>query len=831
MNCRARCVAPQIRFAYVRRAACRYSKIYFLAEHVNETYTNRTFIMAPLAKSRKRGAASQSSVIQNSVAAALDVSDDGLSDLQSDMEEESEADSEESDEAFFASSGDEIDASEDDIPSDEIPSEDEESDEEKVKDRSVRHATRKSDSSQSPKIIHQDTDNIDDKETNYTVTKDANGNERYVYREIDTRYDTDDSDAPETTNTIGEIPLSYYEAYPHIGYDINGHKIMRPAKGEALDALLDSIDIPEGWTGLTDPATGKPLQLSKDELEVLRQVTRNERPADGYDPYPDMIEYFSSKPEIMPLSAAPEPKRRFIPSKHEAKRVMKLVRAIKEGRIQPYRPPVDPEQEDDEADVKHYDIWADETPRADHPMNMPAPKLPPPGYAESYHPPPEYIPDENEKAAWEQAEPEDRDKDFLPRDHSALRRVPGYAQFVKEKFERCLDLYLAPRVRRTKLNIDPESLLPKLPSPDELRPFPTVCATVYRGHRGCVRSISVDPSGTYVASGGDDGTVRVWELSSGRQLWSVEISREESVSAVRWRPNRDTMILSAAAGETLYFMVPTPLCSPDVDAASHAVLDAGFGYAAGNSDKTENVRKPSAATWARPSTKLSNAGVLLTCTVRHLIKVISWHRRGDYISTASPAGASQSIAIHNLAKHQTQHPFRRLRGLAQTCCFHPSKPLFFIATRQSIRIYDLQQQKLDNSLKPGARWISSIDVHPHGNALLCGTYDRRLLFHDLDLGPTPHKTLRYHSKGIRAVAFHQNADRYPLFADSSDDGSLQVFHGKMVNDSLENATIVPLKVLKGHKVTKDLGVMDVLFHPREPWLLSAGADGTIRLWC
>ena len=34
----------------------------------------------------------------------------------------------------------------------------------------------------------------------------------------------------------------------------------------------------------------------------------------------------------MPLSSAPEPKRRFIPSKWEMMRVMKIVKAIKEGR-------------------------------------------------------------------------------------------------------------------------------------------------------------------------------------------------------------------------------------------------------------------------------------------------------------------------------------------------------------------------------------------------------------------------------------------------------------------------------------------------------------------
>lgn len=126
----------------------------------------------------------------------------------------------------------------------------------------------------------------DDVEPNYRIETDANGNERYVYEEIDPVYDSDDSDAQEPANTIGDIPLSFYDSYPHIGYDINGKKIMRPATGEALDALLDSIEVPKGWTGLTDPATGKPLNLSQDELELLRRVQMGEVPEEGYDPYP-----------------------------------------------------------------------------------------------------------------------------------------------------------------------------------------------------------------------------------------------------------------------------------------------------------------------------------------------------------------------------------------------------------------------------------------------------------------------------------------------------------------------------------------------------------------
>ncbi|EXJ61445.1 ribosome biogenesis protein erb1 [Cladophialophora psammophila CBS 110553] len=675
-----------------------------------------------------------------------------------------------------------------------------------------------------------------DEEPNYEIVKDANGNVRYIYPEIDPGDDSDYSVPDNEANTIGNIPLSFYDSYPHIGYNINGKKIMRPARGEALDALLDSIEVPKGWTGLTDPATGKPLELTQEELQLLKKVQMNEVAADGYDPYEPMVEWFSSKTEVMPLSSAPEPKRRFVPSRHEAKRVMKLVRAIREGRILPYKPPQ--EEEEDEG-IQNYDIWADEKPKADHAMHMPAPKLPPPGFDESYHPPPEYIPDKTEKEAWEKADEEDREKDYLPTDHASLRKVPGYERFIKEKFERCLDLYLAPRVRRTKLNIDPDSLLPKLPSPDELRPFPTHEAGRFHGHKGRVRSLAIDPSGQYLATGGDDGTARVWTLMPPREIWSAQLTSEAGVNVVRWRPGKDAPIIAACAGDDIYLCVPRlgTDFSAEADAAQ-AILDAGWGYAAteGSTSKSISVK------WSRPSSSRRDDGVALVIHLGHTAKTLSFHSGGNHFVTVCPATsvpASQAIAIHTISKHHTQLPFgKRLKGggTPQAAHFHPSKPVLFVANQRVIRAYDLSKQSLLKIIQPGARWISSFDIHPTSSSttgsdnLIVGSYDRRLLWMDLDLSLRPHKTLRFHEKAIRTVRFHPSTTRYPLFADASDDGTIQVFHGTVTSDMMSHAQIVPLKVLRGHKITAGLGVLDLDWHPQHPWLVSAGGDGTCRLW-
>lgn len=225
--------------------------------------------MAPNTTQRKRKAVVRDDPVISDAESDGEFGDGMLEGILSQSEDESDDDSADEDESDIE------EEDEEDLNSDEIPSENEEAEE----------AVKGSNSLVQRAKAFQDAMDEDDK-PNYRVETDANGGERYVYSEIDPVYDSDDSDAPVTTNTIGNIPLSFYDSYPHIGYDINGKKIMRPAKGEALDALLDSIDVPKGWTGLTDPATGKPLNLSQDELEVLRRIQMNEMPEDGYDPYP-----------------------------------------------------------------------------------------------------------------------------------------------------------------------------------------------------------------------------------------------------------------------------------------------------------------------------------------------------------------------------------------------------------------------------------------------------------------------------------------------------------------------------------------------------------------
>ncbi|KAF9965816.1 Ribosome biogenesis protein erb1 [Mortierella alpina] len=494
------------------------------------------------------------------------------------------------------------------------------------------------------------------------------------YPEIDAEYDSDSS-TEENGNTVGNIPMEWYDDYPHIGYDIDGKKIMRPATGDELDKFLSTMDDPDSWLSAHNYKQGQDVKLSAEELEIIRRLEGNRIPDADYNPYEDQVEFFSSHTEVMPLSAAPEPKRRFIPSKHEAKRIMKIVRAIREGRIVPRKSGYVPPK------PKYYNLWNDseDKPREEHVMHITAPKMKLPTHDESYNPPAEYLPTEEESKEWNDLDKEDRPKNYLPQKYNALRNVPGYGQFIQERFDRCLDF-----------------------------------------------------------------------------------------------------------GYKVGLILPEKIFSPELTLHSEEYLRAGFANAA-------TAEPNPKASWKQPTPAEFEQGIRVWVHLQKAVKQVTWHRKGDYFSTVAPDANNSAVLIHQLTKHQTQQPFKKTKGAVQRVMFHPTKPMFFVATQRYVRQYNLQRQELIKTMMTGVKWISSLDVHPAGDNLIIGSYDKRLCWFDLDLSSKPYKTLRYHQQAIRSVAYHK---RYPLFASCADDGNVQIFHGMVYNDLLQNPLIVPVKILK-----------------------------------
>lgn len=141
------------------------------------------------------------------------------------------------------------------------------------------------------------------------------------------------------------------------------------------------------------------------------------------------------------------------------------------------------------------------------------------------------------------------------------------------------------------------------------------------GHKGRVRSIAADHTGQWLASGGDDCTLRLWEVSTGRCMRTWQLG--SPVLSVAWCPNPATRLLSAVADKQL-LLLPSGLGGEEVAAAAEAALKLEAGQGQGD-----------LVTWQQRE----DGG--LEIVHKHFVKHVAWHVRGDYFSTVAPTGSTQ----------------------------------------------------------------------------------------------------------------------------------------------------------------------------------------------
>lgn len=109
--------------------------------------------------------------------------------------------------------------------------------------------------------------------------------EGVVKKKVDGEYRDDTSDEEDIRNTVGNIPMQWYDEYKHIGYDWDAKKIIKPAKRDQLDDFLKRMEDPNFWRTVKDPQTGQDIILSEADIDLIKRINSQRIPDQNFDEY------------------------------------------------------------------------------------------------------------------------------------------------------------------------------------------------------------------------------------------------------------------------------------------------------------------------------------------------------------------------------------------------------------------------------------------------------------------------------------------------------------------------------------------------------------------
>ena len=255
---------------------------------------------------------------------------------------------------------------------------------------------------------------------------------------------SDDSSDEEVLVRTGDVPENWYDGMEHVGYDINSNKVLKNREEDEVEKFIKKANDKNWWREIYDSKNNSSVYLSDKDLEIINRIRQGKfanKKVGEDDYFEDDLPY-----QIHPMSNQIPSKKKFGFSRNEQKTINRLVYLYKNGLM-----PMENDiwEFEDEQDLSQYRPgFGYQIPRRDLPDNE-----------ESYN-----------------------TKDN--KDGGILRRIPRYDNLIEEELERCCDLFLSARTIRKKLDLKENDVLPDLPKPEELRPFPTKECMVYTNFGG-----------------------------------------------------------------------------------------------------------------------------------------------------------------------------------------------------------------------------------------------------------------------------------------------------------------------------------------------------------
>ncbi|CAE6540057.1 unnamed protein product [Rhizoctonia solani] len=329
-----------------------------------------------------------------------------------------------------------------------------------------------------------------------------------------------------------------------------------------------------------------------------------------------------------------------------------------------------------------------------------------------------------------------------------------------------------------------------------------------------IRSIAFLPNGN-IASGSSDGTVCIWDLSGpdGKLTQGPIHGHTEAIWSIACSPN-GKYVASGSADQTIRFWNPKtgqqvlqPLTAQIGAINSIAFSPDGKRLASGSSDRTICIWNIPQGTLALPPFQARSDKV----------QGVRFSPNGNHLASSS---LDRSIRIRDPRDGRlTGGPFRGHIGPIYSIAFSPDSTRMISGSPDgTIQLWDPKKSALgDQSLDYHTNGVASVAFAPNGRYIASCSYDATLRVWDVsnESSPIPvGDSFRGHTGTVMSLAFSHDGTQ---IVTGSVDGTARVW-------DIQNHT--ELTIFREHKGR----VLSVAFAPSNSFIVSAGSDAMIRVW-
>ncbi|MEH1886546.1 serine/threonine-protein kinase [Nostoc sp.] len=287
-------------------------------------------------------------------------------------------------------------------------------------------------------------------------------------------------------------------------------------------------------------------------------------------------------------------------------------------------------------------------------------------------------------------------------------------------------------------------------------------ANTLQGHENSVLSVAISPDGKTIASSGGDGTIKLWNLATGKEISSLN-AYSQQVNAVAISPDGKTLVSGSDDSTIKIWNLRTRKQIRTLEGHSDSVHALAISadsetLVSGSDDNTIKI-------WDLAT------GEQIRTLVGHTFWVRSVAISPDGVILAS-GSFDKTIKIWNLTKG---YSIRTLEGNYQTVtsvAISPDGKILATASRdRTIKLWDLVTGKEIRTLAGHANTVTTVAFSADGKMIASGSRDRTIKLWNSATGEEI-LTLAAHTNTVTSVAFSPDSK---TLVSGSEDNTIKIW--------------------------------------------------------